>query len=278
MTHPEDLSALSIYAPAGTDVCYGCGDSRLVLARTASSELGIAKPGDSLQPRATGLDKLWGENRDGVTTRGKHRSVLKEFPQLACHDAARSTTLRVSGADIPVPIPRFGWGKHGPVLVVGRDLRAVAAIQQRFVETQRGNGTRYWQQRQAESRYRRVSMLQPTPSSWSTRVDAGVVDAISDVAVVDLALDNIIGKSAVLGSTPTLVARSRNAGDRSCHRPPAEIRARHHGKKQPTPASPQRRFVRMTQCPSREGSRHESGTRRVAGGIWGPVARICLTR
>jgi transcriptional regulator PpsR len=45
-------------------------------------------------------------------------------------------------------------GAAGPVLAVGRDLRAVAAIQQRFIDAQQEMERDYWQRRQAESRYR----------------------------------------------------------------------------------------------------------------------------
>ena len=37
-----------------------------------------------------------------------------------------------SGPDIPVAYAAVQLGEGGPVLAVGRDLRAVAAIQQRF--------------------------------------------------------------------------------------------------------------------------------------------------
>ena len=58
------------------------------------------------------------------------------------------------GADIPMAYSTIRLGEHGPVLAVGRDLRAIAAIQQRFVETQREMERDYWKLRQAESRYR----------------------------------------------------------------------------------------------------------------------------
>ena len=45
-------------------------------------------------------------------------------------------------------------GRDGPVLAVGRDLRAVSAIQQRFIDAQQAMERDYWRQRQAEARYR----------------------------------------------------------------------------------------------------------------------------
>ncbi len=58
------------------------------------------------------------------------------------------------GTDIPMAYSTIRLGEHGPVLAVGRDLRAIAAIQQRFVDSQREMERDYWKLRQAESRYR----------------------------------------------------------------------------------------------------------------------------
>jgi transcriptional regulator PpsR len=55
---------------------------------------------------------------------------------------------------IPVAYTAVRLGEHGPVLAVGRDLRAVAAIQQRFVDSQQELERGYWQARRAEARYR----------------------------------------------------------------------------------------------------------------------------
>jgi transcriptional regulator PpsR len=59
-------------------------------------------------------------------------------------------------ADIPVAYTALRLGPQGPVLAVGRDLRAVAAIQQRFQDTQQELERSYWRARQSESRYRQL--------------------------------------------------------------------------------------------------------------------------
>jgi len=58
------------------------------------------------------------------------------------------------GSSIPVSWAAVRLGANGPVLAVGRDLRAVAAIQQRFIDAQQDMERDYWQRRQAEARYR----------------------------------------------------------------------------------------------------------------------------
>jgi transcriptional regulator PpsR len=59
-----------------------------------------------------------------------------------------------SGGDVPVAYAAVRLGRNGPVLAVGRDLRAVTAIQQRFIDAQQAMERDYWRQRQSETRYR----------------------------------------------------------------------------------------------------------------------------
>jgi transcriptional regulator PpsR len=60
----------------------------------------------------------------------------------------------VGEADIPVDYTALRLGARGPVLAVGRDLRTVASIQQRFQDTQQELERTYWRARQNEARYR----------------------------------------------------------------------------------------------------------------------------
>ncbi len=56
------------------------------------------------------------------------------------------------GGAIPVAWSAIRLGDGGAVVAVGRDLRAVAAIQQRFLDVQQELERAYWQRRQAQSR------------------------------------------------------------------------------------------------------------------------------
>ncbi|MCK7500867.1 MAG: hypothetical protein MZW92_69830 [Comamonadaceae bacterium] len=64
------------------------------------------------------------------------------------------TLLSANGCDIPIAFTAIRLGLNGPLLAVGRDLRAIAAIQQRFIESQQEMERDYWKRRQAEARYR----------------------------------------------------------------------------------------------------------------------------
>jgi len=67
----------------------------------------------------------------------------------------REVNVRAEGdGDVPVAFSALRLGAGGPVLAVGRDLRSVSAIQQRFLDAQQELERGYWRARQAESRYR----------------------------------------------------------------------------------------------------------------------------
>ncbi len=94
------------------------------------------------------IDTVTGETR---------RKVEGLLGDLAASGVARRREINHLGGNadgIPVAYTAVRLGEHGPVLAVGRDLRAVAAIQQRFVDSQQELERGYWQARQAEARYR----------------------------------------------------------------------------------------------------------------------------
>ena len=75
---------------------------------------------------------------DTVTqdTRGKIAQLLKEVGATGVSRRREVNLPGAEGLDIPVAFAAIRLGANGPVLAVGRDLRAIAAIQQRFVEAQ----------------------------------------------------------------------------------------------------------------------------------------------
>jgi transcriptional regulator PpsR len=75
-----------------------------------------------------------------------------------------------SGPDIPVRYCAVRAGAKGPAIVVGRDLRALAALQQRLVEAQLSMEREYARIRAVETRYRLLFQL---ASEAVAIVDAG---------------------------------------------------------------------------------------------------------
>lgn len=162
MTHkPEsavdpvaDLGALSGLAPtlASTYVTLA-GDIALVVG--ADGVVRNAAAGDAgLGASAQGwVGRPWVDTATGETRR-KLELLLGEVSQ-----GGRSRRREVNhpsdgGQDIPVAWAAVRLGREGPVLALGRDLRTVSAIQQRFIDTQHELERDYWQRRQAEQRYR----------------------------------------------------------------------------------------------------------------------------
>lgn len=93
---------------------------------------------------------------DTVTqeTRRKVEMLLQEARTAGVSRRRELNHPGAGGASIPVSWAAVRLGAGGPVLAVGRDLRAVAAIQQRFLDAQLEMERDYWQRRQAEARYR----------------------------------------------------------------------------------------------------------------------------
>lgn len=88
------------------------------------------------------------------------------------------------GASVAVAYTAVRLGQDGPVLAVGRDLRAIGAIQQRFLEAQREMERGYWQARQAESRHRLLHQVATDAVLLIDAADRRVLEA--NGAAVDL--------------------------------------------------------------------------------------------
>jgi transcriptional regulator PpsR len=58
------------------------------------------------------------------------------------------------GGDIPVAYSAMQLGRSGKIVAVGREMRSVAALQQRLVNAQQSMERDYWRLRQVETRYR----------------------------------------------------------------------------------------------------------------------------
>jgi transcriptional regulator PpsR len=89
-----------------------------------------------------------------VESRPKVEALLRE---AAANSATRWRHVNhpsAKGADVPVLYSAIQVGKEGGMVVVGRDLRSVAALQQRLVSAQQSMERDYWRLRHVETRYR----------------------------------------------------------------------------------------------------------------------------
>ena len=95
---------------------------------------------------------------DTVTqdTRIKVTQLLQEVSSTGVSRRREVNLPGAEGLEIPVAFAAIRLGHDGPVLAVGRDLRAIAAIQQRFLDAQQDLERGYWRARQAETHERQL--------------------------------------------------------------------------------------------------------------------------
>ena len=149
-----DLSALSAWAPelARTFVSLA---SDIALVIDANGVICNVAQGGT-EPIAAAayawVGRHWIDTVSGET-RPKIETLLKEVAATGIAQRREVNHPLTPGISIPVAYTAIRLGENGPVLAVGRDLRVIAAIQQRYVESQQEMERGYWQARQAEARY-----------------------------------------------------------------------------------------------------------------------------
>jgi PAS domain-containing protein len=150
-----DLAELSDLAPTLADAL-GLLSSDIALVLDDAGvirKMVFGGPGaDSI--RAAGADWAGRALRETVTdcTRTKVDALLRDVSLLGVTRPRHVNHLDPDGAAIPVAYTALRLGANGPVVVVGRDLRAVRAIQQRFLDAQQELERSYWARRQADSK------------------------------------------------------------------------------------------------------------------------------
>lgn len=149
-----DLGALSPWAPelARTFVSLA-SDIALVIDSSGVIRNVAQVDANPISPTAhEWVGRAWIDTVSG-DTRSKITNLLREVSSTGI--ARRREVNHPQGGEqnLPVAYTAIRLGEGGPVLAVGRDLRAVAAIQQRYVESQQALERGYWQARQAEGRY-----------------------------------------------------------------------------------------------------------------------------
>jgi len=227
-----DLSALSDYAPelAATFVRVA-GDIALVLDADGviqAVELG----GDALAPSMqewTG--RSWVDTATQETRR-KIEQLLKEAVSTGVSRRREVNHPSSSGTNFPIAWAAIRLGEQGRVLAVGQDLRAITAIQQRFVEAQQRLERDYWKGRQAEARYRTLFHVATDAVFVLDAATLTIVEANRAAAqLLDVPLESLAGAPFAARIDPSsrpaideLLAQARSSGS------PAEVRSRLAGR------------------------------------------------
>ncbi len=159
---------------------------------------------------AHGSDQPIEESRQWVgrpwieTVTVESRSKVEDLLSAANDDTARPRHVNhpsSSGPDVPILYRTVQIGKDGPIVAFGRDLREMAALQQRLVEAQLSMEREYDQLRHAETRYRLLFQLSTEAVIIVDASTNKIVEA-NGVAETLLGQDTgtIIGESFPLGT------------------------------------------------------------------------------
>lgn len=230
---PANLGVLSEWAPelAHTFVSLS-SDIALVLDDQGVIQNVVQGGSEPLAPTAhEWVGRPWVETVTGET-RAKVELLLNEVGTTGLARKREINYPSHSGANIAVAYTAIRLGENGPVLAVGRDLRSITAIQQRFLDAQQEMERGYWRVRQAEARYR---LLFQVATDAVLVVDAHTLQILeanqAASQLFDLSLDRVVGRpvdfgfeSHSRGAVNELLAAARASGQ------PAEIRARLAGK------------------------------------------------
>ena len=129
----------------------------------------------SLEGYGKWLGQPWAETVT-LESRPKVEALLRDAGSKTASGKWRHVNHPSSrGADVPVLYSAIQVGKEGRVVAVGRDLRAISALQQRLVDAQQSMERDYAKLRHAETRYRLLFQV----SSEAVMI----VDAASNVVL-----------------------------------------------------------------------------------------------
>lgn len=152
-----DLSAFASLAhELALTMAHVVGDLALVV--DAQGVVMAVAEGSSvpLEGSASWVGRAWADTVS-AGSRAKLTALLEEVDRSGQVVHGRELMHPQSqGGSVPIAWSAIRLGPLGPVLAVGRDLRAVTAMQQRFVEVQQEMERHYWRYRQVQSRYQQL--------------------------------------------------------------------------------------------------------------------------
>ena len=148
------------------------------------------------------LGREWTETVT-VESRRKVEEMLREARDEHVSRRRQVNHAFASGLELPVAYTAVRLGQGGGVVAVGRDLRSVAALQQRLVQAQQAMERDYWRMRHVETRYR---LLFQASGEAVLVVDAAtgkVVDANPAAArALGAQPKQLVGRPFSAGETP----------------------------------------------------------------------------
>jgi transcriptional regulator PpsR len=197
---PLDLSPLAALAPElAATIASVTRDIALVVDKDGVIRFLAQGPGAAIAAVESWEGRPWIDTVASPSRR-KIEQLLQEARERGLSGRREVNLAAADGLEIPVAYSTIRLGDDGTVLAVGRDLRDVAQMQQRFVQAQTDMEREYWQQRQGESRYRRLFEVATDAVFVVDAVTLAIVEAnAAAVRLYDLAPDQLLGKRATVG-------------------------------------------------------------------------------
>jgi transcriptional regulator PpsR len=149
-----DLSALSPLAKELAQAMAQVG-SDIALVIDSDGVIRDVAEGGPPQPARRGqwVGRRWVDTAS-ADTRRKIELLLDDLSNSGVTQRREVNHPSADGDEMPFAWTAIRLGAQGQIVAVGRDLRAVAAIQRRFLDAQHEMELDYWQRRHADSRYR----------------------------------------------------------------------------------------------------------------------------
>ncbi|MEQ1717860.1 MAG: transcriptional regulator PpsR [Hyphomicrobium sp.] len=158
-------------------------DSKGVIRDIAFSDSELAKHG---------FESWLGQRWQDVVTSESRQKVEELIKDAAGNSVPRWRQVNhpsPRGSDVPVQYCAVEVGDDGRIVAVGRDLRTLASLQQRLVDTQQSMEREYARVRHSETRYRLLFQITSEPVL--------IVDGLSQLVVeANPAAGRLLGKTA----------------------------------------------------------------------------------
>jgi|GEM_PF-5563364 len=188
LLQPADLHALATCAPDLAQVFVALASDIALIIDPNGVVLSVAQ--DPQTPMSAQAQHWVGQRWADTVTAETRRKIEKLLDDVCETGLARRREVNHAGdtgVDMPVAYTAMRLGQQGPVLAVGRDLRTVSALQQRFLNTQQEIERGYWRTRQTETRHR--LLLQVATDAMLT-VDADSLRIVAGNAAAALLLQD----------------------------------------------------------------------------------------
>lgn len=228
-----DLAALADWAPELAKTLISLSsDIALVIDKTGVIRNVAQGATDPMAPQAhRWVGQQWVDTVSS-DTRSKIEHLLHEARTTGSARRREVNHPFEQGGSIPVAYCAIRFGNDGPVLATGRDLRAIAAIQKRFLDSQQELERGYWRARQADTRYRLLFQVATDAVLIVDGHTLGILEVNQAASqMFDIAPEQMIGRPVTSGfegrsrsSVEELLNAARASGQSG------EIRARLLGK------------------------------------------------